>query len=448
MHTAPYRATRFPVGVREFLFTCAYWIAASDGSLKGIEQAWLREQFGEDEFRRFLARYSTLSEPDFISVFDGLAASLSVDEKRQIYPKLGEWLRMFTACCNGPSTVETMVLDAIVKRLRLDDELKHLTMCTAETVRMSGDAKPQTAETSKRPPRNVLVLAGHTGEVTSVDCSSDGQTLLSGSSDGRVRLWRTEDGQELRSVVADELGVMDACFTDGGKRFVAGGRLGILGCWTVESGEMAWSQVEKRVGGMSAVDPSPDGESIASATETGLVIIRRSSDGHRVDTFGDREYGSIHDIRFTPDGRLIAVAGEDKTIGLWDVRTGKSVHRFQGHADGVLAVAFTSDGDWMVSGGRDSNICVWEMRSGQLARTVPGHNFHVSGVALRRDNRLLATSSWDHTIKLWDMESGEMRLNIESEGVRFTSVRFLPDGARLVAGCADKSVCVIPFEVP
>lgn len=448
MHTAPYKAMRFQQGVRDFLFTCAYWVAACDGSLKGIEQKWLREQFGEEEFTRLLAQYSTLSEPDFVSVFDGLAASLTYEEKRQIYPGLREWLRIFAACCNGPSSIETMVLEAMMKRLRMEDEIRQLTACTAETVRTSGGGKPRAEDMPPRPERKVLVLAGHTGEVTSVCCAPDGQVLLSGSSDGRVRIWRSEDGREKRSVVADELGVMDVCFSDAGTCFVAGGRLGTVGCWNVESGDMVWSQVEKRVGGISSVDPSPDGESVASATETGLIILRRANDGHRIDTFGDREYGSIHDIKFTPDGKLIAVAGEDKTIRLWDARTGKLVHLFQGHTDGVLALAFTSDGDWMVSGGRDSNICVWEMRSGLLARTVSGHTFHVSGVALRRDNRLLATASWDHTIKMWDMESGELRLNIESEGVRFTSVGFLPDGARIVAGCADKSVCVIPFEVP
>lgn len=447
MDTAPYRATRFSTGMREFLFACAYWVAASDGSLKSVEQQWLVEQFGERDFNRLLAQYSTLSEPDFMSVFDGLAAALKDGEKRQIYPKLGAWLRVFVACNGGPSMAETMVLDAMMKRLRMDAELNQLTLYTAETVRMEGLAHEEASHPPKRPKRQVLVLAGHTGEVTSVCCSPDGQTLLSSSNDGRVRLWRSDDGREIRSVVADELGVMDVCYIDGGTKFVAGGRLGTTGCWNTETGDMVWSLVEKRVGGISALDVSPDGQTIASATETGLIILRRSSDGHRLDAFGDRNYGSIHDLRFTPDGRLVAVAGEDKTLRLWDAGNGKAVHQFTGHSEAALCLAFTSDGDWMVSGGRDNTIRVWEMRTGQLARTVTGHTFHVSGVALRRDNRLLATSSWDHTVRLWDMESGELRLNIESEGARFTGVSFLPDGSRLVAGCADKSVCVIPFEL-
>lgn len=447
MNTAPYKATRFAAGVREFLFTCAYMVAASDGSLKTLEQNWLREQFGDKDYERLLAQYTTLSEPDFKSVFDGLAATLKPDEKRQIYPRLRDWLRAFTAINNGPSKLEMQAIDAIGRRLRIDDELKTLTMYTAETVRMDGT--PRVPEVgARRPPRQVVVLAGHTGEVTSVCCAPDGNLLLSTSNDGRARLWGANDGKEKRSVLADELGVMDACFVDDGKMFVASGRLGTTGCWKTESGELVWTQVEKRVGGVSAVDASPDEQVLATATETGLIILRRASDGHRIDTFGDRDYGSIHDIRFTPDGHLIAVAGEDKCIRLWDVRTGKAVHQFQGHSDAALCMAFTSDGDWMVSGGRDNTIRVWEMRTGQLVRTVSGHTFHVSGVALRRDNRVLATSSWDHSIKLWEMESGDLLLNIESEGVRFTGVEFLPDGTRLVAGCADKSVCVIPFELP
>lgn len=445
MDSTPYKATRFEAGVRDFLFTCAYWLGAADGSLKSVEQEWMMDQFGEKDFYRLLGQYSSLSEPDFMAVFDGLAGSLREGEKRQIYPKLDEWLRAFAACGGGPSMIEVKTLDAIMQRLRIDAELKQLTMYTAETVRMD---MPGKVPDRNKPKRQVLVLAGHTGEVTSVCCSPDGQFLLSSSNDGRVRLWCSDDGREIRSVVADELGVMDCQFMDGGKMFVAGGRLGTTGCWNAESGEMIWSVVEKRVGGMSALDISPDGQTVATATETGLIILRRTSDGRRTDTFGDRKYGSIHDIAFTTDGRLIAVAGEDKVIRLWDAGTGKAVHQFQGHTDAALCLAFTSDGDWMVSGGRDNTVRIWEMVTGQLARTIVGHTFHVSGVALRRDNRLIASSSLDHSVKLWDMESGEHLLNIESEGVRFTGVGFLPDGTRIVAGCADKSVCVIPFELP
>jgi len=125
----------------------------------------------------------------------------------------------------------------------------------------------------------------------------------------------------------------------------------------------------------------------------------------------------------------------------------RCVRALLGHADAVLSLVFSSDGDWLVSGGRDTSIQVWEMRTGRPALVIRGHTFHVAGVALRRDNRLLASAGWDHTLKLWDMESGEMRLNVESAAVRFNCVTFLPDGDRLVAGCSDKSACIVPLEL-
>ena len=65
-------------------------------------------------------------------------------------------------------------------------------------------------------------------------------------------------------------------------------------------------------------------------------------------------------VAFSPDGRLLATASEDKTARLWDPATGKHLRALTGHTGPVLSVAFSPDG------------------------------------------RLLATTSWDHTARLWD----------------------------------------------
>jgi WD40 repeat protein len=445
MRPTPYTASRFSVGLQEFLFACAYWYVASDAAIHSAERAWLAKQFGVAGSDELIRRFSSLTSPDFFDVFDGLAAALTDDEKRELFPGLEVWLQS-CAEVEGQLTPERVsVMDAILKRLKVQDELARLSHFTAETVRVN--AAPDVAAAPAKPPRRVRALLGHTGEVNAVDVSADGARVLTAASDGRVRIWRVEDGRETLAVVADQLGATGGLFLGDGTRFAAVGRLGTIGCWKTDDGDMLWSGAEKRVGGLTSLDVSPDGEWLVCASENGHIALRRTADGRREAEFGQGVGGVVHDVCFTPDGKLVAAACDDRLVRFWNPRTGKQVHAFVGHADAVLSLAFSSDGDWMISGGRDSTIQMWEMRTGQSVRVIRKHAFHVSGVALRRDNRMLASASWDHTLKLWDMESGELRLNIESASVRFNCVAFLPDGAHLLAGCSDKSACVIPFEL-
>jgi WD40 repeat protein len=62
------------------------------------------------------------------------------------------------------------------------------------------------------------------------------------------------------------------------------------------------------------------------------------------------------------------------------------------------------------------------------------------------DARHVVSASWDHWIKVWDRESGSVVLNVESFHGSFSCAVFTPDGRRIVAGCSDNAVHVLPFE--
>src|SRR5262249_56432440 len=64
--------------------------------------------------------------------------------------------------------------------------------------------------------------------------------------------------------------------------------------------------------------------------------------------------GVVRRLAISPGGRALASAGEDGTVRLWDLPSGKEVGRLEGHDD-VYAVAFSPDGKTLVSGGLDNN---------------------------------------------------------------------------------------------
>ena len=82
------------------------------------------------------------------------------------------------------------------------------------------------------------------------------------------------------------------------------------------------------------------------------------------------------------DGRLLASAGADNTVKLWDVPTGRELRTLAGHTDLVTSLAFSADSQVVASASYDRSVKLWDAQSGQEIHTLRGHVGHVMSVAL------------------------------------------------------------------
>lgn len=85
-----------------------------------------------------------------------------------------------------------------------------------------------------------------------------------------------------------------------------------------------------------------------------------------------KHLASIYSVAFSPDGKRLASASEDKTVKVWDAESGQEVFTLKDHTDQVTSVAFSPDGKRLATGSWDKTAKVWDAATGKVTCTLRG----------------------------------------------------------------------------
>jgi len=284
----------------------------------------------------------------------------------------------------------------------------------------------------------IRTFKGHSDCVSSIIYSPDGKKILSASTDKTIKEWDVETGRCIRTYLGHSDKINSAVYSPNGGKILSASDDKTIMEWDVE-GEKCIKIYHGHSGQVNSAVYNPNGNKILSASSDNRIKEWDMETGKCFDLDG---YSAMLNIAiYTREANSIIAAAESGAIFEMDLRTGQILKRFFEHSDKVTSLARSPVANKILSASWDNTIKEWDADTGICIKTFIGHTGWVNSALYSHDGRKILSTSCDRTLKEWDVETGEcIKTFYGYSNTVFGSAQFSIDGKKILSCLMDGTI--------